>query len=153
MYELILLSVTFENTMLRYNDVMFCFNTNCAAQVRKKWFIKILRQPSVVVSQQRRLEPSRIRCMEGSVAERVSHSDFQLGLHICLENLDQQIINKWYKYIEHWRVRLEAMDRVKSGHTEQLFWLTGSFSTVLLCGVCVLRTRVYFAIVNPTLPW
>ena len=46
------------------------------------------------------------------------------------------------KPIDYWRDKLKAVVWLNGEHTEQLFWLSGSFVAVLLCSVCILTTCV-----------
>ena len=54
-------------------------------------------------------------------------NDLEDRVRTCWESLDQQIIKK---SIDQWRDRL----KVNGGHSEQLFWISGSFA-VMLCYV------------------
>ena len=49
------------------------------------------------------------------------------------------------KSVDQWRDRLKAVVRVNGGHIEQTIWFI--CCSALLCIVCILRTRVRFAIV------
>jgi len=78
-----------------------------------------------------------ILCIWGAPQQRMYHTpiqnldDLKDRARTCWGNLDQQIIDK---SIDHWRKKLKAVIRLNGGHSEQLFWLSGSFAA-LLCYV------------------
>ena len=86
--------------------------------------------------QQPGLEPSWLLCIWGPLQQWMYHilisslDDLNNRVCTCWENLDQQIINK---SIDHWRDKLKAVVQLNGGHTEQLFWLSGSFAVMLCC--------------------
>jgi len=115
----------------------------------KKYFIKTHRPPIAQIW-------TRLTTLYGKICRIVrmtfwfpTRTISTTSVHL-LGAFNQQIIDK---SIDHWRDKLKAVVRLNGGQIEQLFWLSRSFATLLLCSVCVLRTCMHFAIVYQAILW